>query len=245
MKNNIIVLFFLIINLVFLGSCSQNERNLFEKDYSAISMYLIGTERDSVGVNFLFYPDDKILDTVSFAVRLVGVSKDYDRYINLKILEEETTAEEGVHYESLKDKYLFRAGRYQDTLNIVVKRDISLQDSTYRLIVALEESDDFILGVLDDPKTSSAIRQYRHNIKIIINANLDVPPPFWNINFLYTGTGPYHPLKCKKFIEIAGVDDLNWQCKPSEARDIYIRKTRKWFRENPTYDEDKNRLLFE
>ncbi len=228
-----------------MGACSQNERYLFEKDYSAISMYLIGVERDSVGVNFMFYPDDKILDTVSFAVRLIGVPKDYDRYINLKILEEGTTAKENVHYESLKDKYLFRAGRYQDTINIVIKRDNSLQDSTYRLIVALDESDDFTLGVLDDPKTSNEIRQYRHNIKIIINANLDVPPPFWNLNYLHFRTGPYHPIKCKKFIEIAGVDSPSWICETYADEQIYRKKTRNWFRDNPTYDENGNRLLFE
>jgi hypothetical protein len=80
---------------------------------------------------------------------------------------------------------------------------------------------------------------------------LDVPPAFWehyasgygSLNEYYVG--PYHPKKCQKFIEIAGIKDENWRVEYTIDLNIYIKETRKWFRDHEVKDENGNRLYFE
>jgi hypothetical protein len=237
MKQIIIIFLLALTSMMFLESCSKNEKNMFSKDYSAIVFHLTKIQKDSIDVNFLFYPDNKLFDTLKIPTRIVGVPQNRDRHYLVSIVKEKTTAKEGVHYIKLKNKYLFRSGLYQDTtLAIVIKRDKSLTNHTYKLVIKLEKNEDFILGPNE--------KLYKHQIIIKMSANLDTPPLFWKRNFLHYQTGPYHAFKCKKFIEIAGVDSPLWRAETFADRGIYIKKVRKWFRDNPTY-RNGIRLLFE
>jgi hypothetical protein len=170
--------------------------------------------------------------------------------------ENKTTAEEGLHYKKLKDKYLFKQGLYQDTMLIVIKNDNSLKDNIYTLTIKLKETTDFKLGLNEDlndglPEDAYGNYAYRHQMTITMNANLDVPPDFWAFYSSGYGflseyfVGLYHPLKCQKFIEIAGIKDGNWRNTNIADRTIYVRQTRTWFRENVREDENGNRLYFE
>jgi hypothetical protein len=233
--------------LAFFWSCSKNKQEMFSEENTAISFFHGG----SININFLFYPETQNEVKLKIPLHLSGTAQNRDRYYSVSIVKEgenKTTAKEGIHYNKLKDKYLFRQGLYQDSMLVVLKKDESLKNKVYKLTFKLKDTIDFKLGLNEDGDIED---YYRHQIIIEINSNLDVPPNFWkfyaaNDNFLSKSeVGPYHPLKCQKFIEIAGIKDENWRYKNLIDMLIYIRKTKKWFRENVRIDENGNRLYFE
>jgi len=222
--------------VVLLSSCAKNERMLYDENYNALNFIMPGVEgkeADSLYVNFMFYPDEKVIDTLKVQVRLLGMPSKVVRSYKVAPIDSGTTATLGLHYE-LKDKYEFPADTTRTWLEVYVNRDETLQDSTYRIQLQFEPTGDFSEG-LDEFKS----------FVVTITDNLDVPPPFWENNYLQYSAGPYHALKCKQFIAIAGVDSPEWYPKETAALDEYINETRIWFNENPTFDEDGNRLYFE
>lgn len=226
-----------IICVIFVFvSCEENERQLYDTEYNALNFIMPGMEHnktDSLYVNFMFYPDEKLIDTVKVQLQLLGMPLSRERHYQVMPVDSGTTAEVGVQYE-LKDQYVFPGDTTRGIFEVYIKRDESLRDSTYRLMLEFVESDDFKLG----------LGEYQSFI-VNITDNLDIPPPFWEMNQLNYTAGPYHPLKCKKYIEIAGVDSPDWLPEIHAARNEYLKTTRRWFEENPTYDEDGNRLYFE
>ncbi|MBS2210446.1 DUF4843 domain-containing protein [Carboxylicivirga mesophila] len=211
-------------------SCEENEPMLYDTNYNALNFKVA----DSLYVNYMFFPDDATSAVVKVNLKLMGQASPTERYYKIGEVADETTAEQGVHYETLKEQYAFPANTTEVDFELQLKRDESLRENTYRLMLHLIPGDDFKQGILDE--------QY---FIINITDNLLVPPPFWERNYLHYYAGPYHWKKCKKYIEIAGVDAPNWYPDPYAAGDVYIKQTRKWFEENPTYDEDGNRLYFE
>ncbi len=232
-----------LANIIFISlilamciSCEKNERMLYDENYNALNFImpgLEGKEADSLYINFMFYPDEKVIDTLKVQVRLLGMPQNASRYYKVTPVVSGTTAMSGQHYE-LEDVYEFPADTTRTWLEVYINRDESLQDSTFRLQLKFDSTDDFVEG-LDEYKT----------FIVNITDNLDTPPPFWENNRLHYNAGPYHPLKCKKFIEIAKVDSPNWYPEQVAALDEYVKETRIWFNENPTFDEEGNRLYFE
>ncbi|MBR8534278.1 DUF4843 domain-containing protein [Carboxylicivirga sediminis] len=232
-----------LINIILIAltlamclSCEKNERMLYDENYNALNFIMPGIEgkeADSLYINFMFYPDEKVIDTLRVQVRLLGMPNSATRYYKVAPVESGTTATLGEHYE-LKEKYELPADTTRTWLEVYINRDESLQDSTYRIQLQFESTDDFVEG-LDEFKS----------FIVNITDNLDTPPPFWEANYLHYKAGAYHSLKCKKFIEIAKVDSPNWYPEQTAALDEYVKETRIWFNENPTYDEDGNRLYFQ
>jgi hypothetical protein len=229
-------IFFIILlsPLVFFG-CQENERMLYDVSNSALNFALPNTTPDSLYVNFMFLPDDLTMETVSVKVDLIGLPIEESRNYMVKVVSDESTAEEGVHYEPLKSVYTFGGGKIlNDILELQVIRNPSMSEETYRLVVEFDYQGDFKPGV---PEKQFFI--------LNITDNLLVAPPFWKANYLHYRAGAYHWKKCKKFIEIAGVDAPVWYPDPYAALDVYVKKCKIWFEENPTYDEDGNRLYFQ
>jgi hypothetical protein len=251
MKQIIIIL----ICLAFFCSCSKNKRQLFSEKDTAISFYDNNDINGIVNVNFLFYPETQKEVTIKIPLRISGIPQNHDRYYSVSIVKEgenKTTAQENTHYEKLKEKYLFRKGLYQDTLCIIIKKDKSLKDKIYKLTLKLKETKDFKLG----PNEKEEDGFYQLQMVITMNANLDIPPKFWKKeaydydDYDYgrlskRAVGPYHPKKCQKFIEIAGIKNENWKANTEMDMILYIKETKKWFRENVRTDKNGNRLWFE
>ncbi len=232
-------LIYVCIGLVvfILSACEQNETMLYDTDFNALNFKLkndYGYGPDSLYVNFMFLSDESAKETVKVKVRLMGMPVSVDRYYKVEEIVDESTAESGVHYEGLQEQYLFPAGETETYFELHALRHTSMRDSTYRLQLKLKASADFTNGIEDE-----------QSFVINITDNLLIAPPFWKKNYLHYYGGPYHWKKCKKYIEIAGVDGPDWHPDPYAAGDVYIKKTRIWFEENPTYDEEGNRLYFE
>jgi len=227
----------LALIVISVGACQENETMLYDTDYNALNFKLKndrGYGPDSLYVNFMFGEDESLSETTKVRLKLMGVPEEVDRHYKVNAVIEESTAEAGVHYEAFENEYVFPAGETETYFELVALRDESLGTATVRLMVELVPSDNFEAGIENEQR-----------FIINITDNLITPPPFWEGNYLHYYAGPYHWKKCKKYIEIAGVDAPDWHPEPYAAGDVYIKETRKWFEENPTFDEDGNRLYFE
>ncbi len=223
--------------LIGMTACEENETMLYDSDFNTLNFKLKrdnGLGPDSLYVNFMFLPDAATSEITKIKLRLMGMPMDKDRYYKVMAVADESTAEAGTHYTRFQDQYLFPAGETEINFELETLRETSMKEKSYRLMVKLAPSDDFISGI---EKEQSFI--------INITANLLTPPPFWESNYLHYKAGPYHWKKCKKFIEIAEVDKPDWHPEAYAAGDVYVKETRRWFEENPTFDEDGNRLYFE
>ncbi len=223
--------------LIGMMACEENETMLYDSDFNTLNFKLKtdqGIGPDSLYVNFMFLPDAATSEVAKVKLRLMGMPMDKDRYYKVMAVADESTAEAGVHYTDFQEQYLFPAGETEINFELETLRETSMKENTYRLVVKLAPSDDFISGIEEE-----------QSFIINITDNLLIPPPFWQVNYLHYYGGPYHWKKCKKYIEIAGVDEPNWIPVPYAAGDVYVKETRRWFEENPTFDEDGNRLYFE
>lgn len=223
--------------LMTVVACEENETMLYDSDFNTLNFKLKrddGIGPDSLYVNFMFLPDAATSEITKVKLRLMGMPMDKDRYYKVMAIADESTAEAGRHYAKFQEQYLFPAGETEMYFELKTLREASMKDNTYRLMVKLAPSDDFISGIEEE-----------QSFIINITDNLLTPPPFWEANYLHYYAGPYHWIKCKKYIEIAGVDSPDWAPDPLSAGDVYLKETRLWFEANPTYDEEGNRLYFE
>ncbi|MCG8578570.1 MAG: DUF4843 domain-containing protein [Bacteroidales bacterium] len=222
--------------ILLLGACDENETMLYNTEFNALNFKLETgyTKLDSLYVNFMFLPNGATTEKVKVKVKLMGMPVETDRYYKISEVQDESSAEANVHYTALHEKYLFPAGETEAYFELEVKRDESMRENTYRLMLQFVENEDFKSGI-----------ESEQSFIINITDNLLVPPPFWEANYLHYKAGPYHWKKCKKYIEIAGVDNPDWHPEPYAAGDVYVKEARIWFEENPTFDEEGNRLYFE
>ncbi|RXQ91496.1 DUF4843 domain-containing protein [Ancylomarina salipaludis] len=222
-------LFFLIVVLQFIG-CEKNDKLLYNTEYSALNMPGL----DSTSVNFMFLSDDVLVHPVKIRLTLTGQKVDYDRHYQVEIDTANTTAIEGMDFEKLQPEYVFDRNTFTSYLIVNVIKTDALKDRVAELALRLKESEDFKVGL-----------EGAQEFKIKILNNLNEPPYFWEWQGVNNHAGAYHPLKCRKFIEISGITDEEWSPESNLELLVYVKKTKIWFEENPTYDENGKRLLFE
>lgn len=160
-------LFFLTALCLF-GSCKKSEIELYS---SGARIQLL----DSVTATFSFVYEPKtvVRDTFFLDVRTIGGLTDYDRAIKLEQVPEyrdsivfnpvtklpidtiklavPNQAQAGVHYvpfdsPEMKQLLVMKKGEVVAKLPIILIRDASLQNVSYRLRLALVANDDFALG---------------------------------------------------------------------------------------------------
>src|SRR5690606_38050567 len=110
----------------------------------------------------------------------------------VRIFQDSTTAVEGVHFAPISSDQVFGAGRFTDTLKIVVFRDALSSSFTNPedrvLALTLEASDDFDLGMKDGLTTYLSINNYLSE------------PVWWDTPLRRNYIGFYHPEKWKILI---------------------------------------------
>lgn len=196
----------IVLGLFLFQSCTQDpdlKFNLKDRIYFeyGIQEYNDFVKFDSITFSFGRLDDSIRIDTARIVMKYLGNESDYDKQYRVKVVQEgqyvegQTNAVEGVHYEALDEYYTFKGDRFTDTLKIVLHRD-SL-DASYitqekrMMILKLEESDDFDLGINDGLE-----------MKLSIN-NFLSPPDWWDkrVNAL----DYYHP---KKWIILISFDEM-------------------------------------
>lgn len=156
-----------LLNIAALAALTLCGTTSCEKDletYSTETCWLnfdldIRTQEDREKINtftFAFTPEEILEDTVWLNVKTMGNLADYDRPIKLEQAKTEgPDAQPGVHYvafddaELMKKFYYIPAGKVEQKIPIVMKRDASLKEQAVNLYVTLAQSEHFEPGYED------------------------------------------------------------------------------------------------
>jgi hypothetical protein len=134
----------LLAAVALMTACKKQQIDSFhgpENIYFAIGLRGYS---DSVLYSFANFPG-KSKDTIWVPVRVAGNRTDgKDRNYSVKIVDSASTAMPNIHFEPLKDQYLFAAGSgIQDLPVVVYNTDTNLLKHTVTLTLEIVASDDF------------------------------------------------------------------------------------------------------
>lgn len=159
MKKKLLTIIFFSA-LMLGGTSCEKDLETYNTDTCWLNFDLnIRTEEDKVKVNtftFAFSPKEMIIDTAWINVKTMGNVTDYDRPIKLEQMKtNEKDAEPGVHYvafddeELMKKFYYIPAGKVEQKVPIVIKRDASLKEQAVNLYITFARTEYFIPGYED------------------------------------------------------------------------------------------------
>lgn len=139
---------FLSALMVFgLASCSENEREYFDSNYSALNIWLgnANSVSDSVIYNYSYHVGE---GTVPFQVRVTGVPADYDREFVLEAFDGDITEAEGSY---TLQTYVLPAGEITASFSITfnsanLKNPDSFKKTDGHLRLRVRENKDFVTG---------------------------------------------------------------------------------------------------
>lgn len=179
---NLIYMMIVSCLILGLGSCDQDIDYPYEgKDriyfdcFTFNSSTNIRTYTDSLTFSFGLIDDSVRIDTARIVLHYTGNASAQERVYHVKVIQDSTTAEEGIHYQPIKKEQIFRPGRLTDTLKIVILRDHMnsrfLDKERYRLELELEPSEDFDLGIRQGIRKTLWLNNYMSE------------PEWWEGNF--------------------------------------------------------------
>lgn len=164
----------ILVFLVILTSCNQDIDNFYvEKGRIQFKYFkeVVGSDKVTRRTyfnhtTFSFGPKDETLelDTAKIVVEFLGSVSNMDRNYQVRIVTDSTTAIEGIHYEPISSTQVFRAGRTDEILKVVVKRN-ALSSSfsnpeDRKLTLEMVSTADFNLGMKDGLRTRLYINNY-------------------------------------------------------------------------------------
>lgn len=155
---------------------------------------------------------------VSYSGRLYGE----DRYYEVAVDKETTTAEEGTEYE-LPAEPVFGGNLYSDVLTVTLKNSSRLADSEQRLSLRLVTNSSFVAAVRD-----SLVMDIYLTDKIS-------RPAWWTDEVTEAYLGTYSDTKLELFINHAYSGDFGELTEDEKLH--YARVFKYWLEENPSVDE--------
>ena len=179
-----------LLAVMLLTGCNENEQMVW-KNIPGIYLSEYSNEVDTVYHTFTTSVGD--IDTVKLDVKLAGRLLDEPRNFHF-IVNESSSAVEGLHYQTLAENYVVPAKEAMVTVPIyVLKKGDELDDKIVTLALTLEPDDGLTLAYTD-----------RVHVRILITNQL-IRPSYWDMPLsLYFG--PYSKAKHQKCIEIMGHD---------------------------------------
>lgn len=249
MKNRyILILLSFFAGLFYLSSCDQKIDNFYTekariqfkyfKEDTGSNHIIRRTYFNNTTVSFGMSDDAVLEDTAKIVVEFLGSVSDRDRLYKLRIGPDSTTAVEGVHYKPFAAMQTFRAGRMKDTLKIVVLRSQLSSSFTNpedrRLVLEMEPTEDFNLGMKDGLTTNLYINNYLSK------------PIWWDNPALGNSLGYYHPKKWRLLISF----NQKWADKEKYAFDInsgarpYFDALRNYLESVPTFDDETGGRIY-
>lgn len=137
-----------------LTSCNEDEIPTFDSDDAGI--YFQDGVQTRFFINIDAYNDstvysfsecgDEVTDTVLKArIRTLGKVRDYDRKVKVVVDQEHSTAIEGKHYQIDLDTVTIKAGESEAMVCVRFLRDASLKTEQVRLVLKVEDNDNFVV----------------------------------------------------------------------------------------------------
>ncbi len=127
MKTTLLYIAFFATVLIT-ASCDQSIDNLYkDKPRIQFKYYSLDYNKKMIlktksTFSFGMMPDEVIEDTARIVVEYLGTPSETDRTYKVKVGSDSTTALETKHYKIINNVQTFKAGRFKDTLKIVVYR---------------------------------------------------------------------------------------------------------------------------
>ncbi len=126
-------------------SCTQNEPLLYTAK-PAVYFNELSNDADSVIYSFTTTVDER--DTVYISVKLLGAIPE-DKTFKISVDEEASTAKAGVHYEALRESFVYPAGKVTVNVPFYMLYSADLDTSLLSLDFAIESNDDMDAGYSD------------------------------------------------------------------------------------------------
>ncbi len=136
-KLKYIGLLFLTMAVTF--SCEKEEIMSFQADDA------VNFQDESITYSFLTNPEEEYIQEIE--VRIMGVAKDYDRYFEVEIIDDELTTAQADQFEIIGG--VVKANEYTGTLSIKVYNSSELADEEISLHLRLSDSQDFKKGNIE------------------------------------------------------------------------------------------------
>ena len=192
---------YLFLLMAGIAGCQQNK----EFDWQSVDAVYFQINSDwnktTDSVTYSFAGKGVDMDTVWLKVNLQGNMSDDSRKISMVVNPELTTAEEGVHYETLKEYYELPARQTSVKLPLVVfNQDQTLDKKAVLVVLELLPTADLALGISE-----------RNKVKVEVS-NILNPPSYWN--GIQTYFGVYSRVKHEICIR-----ELGWEF--PESQDYY------------------------
>ena len=188
------LLFAMALGLAFVA-CSEEEVPLYDTENSNFIEFVNPTE-DTTAFSFMFHPEVAAGGAYDLAipVKILGQAKDFDREFKIIVVDTLTSATAGTHY-TMPEKFVFRAGLFEDTVYIKLHRTADLKTDKVTLGLRIVNNDEFMAGLFD----------YRESIWVINDAIAQ--PAWWTSTISNTYLGSYSDKKYALLIEVTGVSD--------------------------------------
>lgn len=245
-KKWIIVLasFYCLLNI----GCSDDLESFYgERDCVYFQNFIYNQAGDKVNFDSIVYSFGKkmpevTMDTVKLVVCYTGRLSDKDRTYRVVVADSgrvkrgNTTMESDKDYDVISETQVMRAGCWTDTLEVVVHRDYldasHVKKLSKRLILRLEESDDFGVGNVESSE-----------LKLVAN-NYLAKPTWWDQmeGVLYY----YHPIKWQVLISFAPEFEIEDSSMPINSFMIqakYAPALEAWLNDNKPIDKETNQYV--
>lgn len=182
-----------VLVLMLTASCEKEMKNYdgmegvyFAQQWGS-SNYSEYPYRPFTNVELVKLPGTVTEYTANIKVMFTGAVKDYDRYFNVAINPDSTTAVEGVHYKPLAESVLVPANATYAYIPVVVKRTPDLQVASKNIGLKLVANNDFGIAFpkwknipgLGTGTLTSADTAFDNSLHTLVISDLIIQPAIW------------------------------------------------------------------
>lgn len=196
-------------------SCKKSELQAFELP-AMVHFYkdLGNYSPDSSVYSFAIFSPALLQDTVKLPVRIAGTMADKDRQIKLKAVADSSTAIEGTDYTIHAAR--IRAGRFTDTVYLVVKRTAEMKTKEKRLLLEIVPSEDLLPGIYNTPVGTGNNHLSGASVRMLVKINDYLTKPGNWESMLVFFFGEYSQVKYKFIIDVTGRGEFLVGGRPGE-----------------------------
>lgn len=189
-----------------------------------------------------FIVTEKSDSVFALKVKILGPVAEYDRHVQVRVVEEFSTVESG-DYEDIRQSYVLKAGEIYGVIPIKFHRTASLQGKERVLVLELVENEDFTLPIRMWRNSSTEfVNVIRHSVVI---SDKYVQLPGYRVGHF----GPFSEKKMRLIVELSGMslNDFN-EVLPVTMTKTIGQKLDRYLAEmsakgTPVYEEDGVTLM--
>ena len=175
----------LLLNLtsVVLSSCKQNDYLQVNENLASVGFVYLSYGNDSIVYSFALHPNIEE-DIVKVPLKLIGFASPQDREVGVEVVENESTAKQGVDYVIERKK--IEANVYKDSMIVRIKKTADVENKDLVVKFRLCGNDLFVAAPID-----------AETFRVILTSQL-AKPTGWPF-------GDYSVIKHKFVIQTLGI----------------------------------------